>query len=208
MASADFCGLTRCITARRAVWPDGSGPIRSLEIGPLDLAPGSFGYGTTRPSLPSEPHRQGAQISRGKNANCRCTSAAFTVGCVPVGFAGSRPCWAHTVRKDCFLSRVSPLGAGAGHKRRSVCACRGAGPVAQRSLQGRRRRFGGVIAAGAVFLPRHRSAGSWRHRDKHSPPSCPCLSRSWSCPRKRPSCFGCPGRGRWSCQTASSAPAL
>jgi len=27
------------------------------------------------------------QISPGKNANCRCTSAAFTVGCVPVGFA-------------------------------------------------------------------------------------------------------------------------
>ena len=87
MASADFCGLTRCITARRAVWADGSGPICSLEIGLLDLARGRFGYGTTRPSLPSAPHRQGAQISPGKNANCRCTSAAFTVGCVPVGFA-------------------------------------------------------------------------------------------------------------------------
>jgi hypothetical protein len=86
-ASADFCGLTRCITAGRAVWPDGAGPVRSLEIGLLDLAPGRFGYGTTRPSLPSAPHRQGAQISPGKNANCRCTSAAFTVGCVPVGFA-------------------------------------------------------------------------------------------------------------------------
>src|ERR1017187_9278184 len=32
-----------------------------------------------------EPHA--AQISPGKNANCRCTSAAFTVGCAPVGFA-------------------------------------------------------------------------------------------------------------------------
>ena len=46
-----------------------------------------LGYGTTGPSLPSAPHRQGAQISPGKSANCRCTSAAFTVGCVPVGFA-------------------------------------------------------------------------------------------------------------------------
>ena len=87
MTSADFCGLTQCITARRAVWPDGSGPIRSLEIGFLDLAPGCFGYGTSRPSLPSVPHRQGVQISPGKNANYRCTSAAFTVACVPVGFA-------------------------------------------------------------------------------------------------------------------------
>ena len=87
MASADFCGLTRCITAKRAVWSDGSGPIRSLEIGLRDLAPGRFGYGTTRPFLPSVLHRQGAQISPGKNANYRCTSAAFTVGCVPVGFA-------------------------------------------------------------------------------------------------------------------------
>ena len=86
-ASADFCGLTPCITARRAVWSDGSGPIRSLEIGLLDLAPGRIRYGTTRPSLPSAPHRQGAQISPGRCANCRCTSAAFTVGCVPVGFA-------------------------------------------------------------------------------------------------------------------------
>ena len=87
MASADFCGLTRCITAGRAVWSDGSGPIRSLEIGLLDLAPGRIRYGTTRPSLPSAPHRQGAQIAPARCANCRCTSAAFTVGCVPVGFA-------------------------------------------------------------------------------------------------------------------------
>ena len=87
MASADFCGLTRCITAKRAVWSDGSGPIRSLEIGLRVLAPGRIRYGTTRPFLPSAPHRQGAQISPGRCANCRCTSAAFTVGCVPVGFA-------------------------------------------------------------------------------------------------------------------------
>ncbi len=67
MASADFCGLTPCITAGRAVWSDGSGPVRSLEIGLRDLAPGCFGYGTTQPSLPSAPHRQGAQISPGKS---------------------------------------------------------------------------------------------------------------------------------------------
>ena len=87
MTSADFCGLTRCITAKRAVWSDGSGPVRSLEIGLRDLAPGRIRYGTTRPFLPSEPHRQGAQISPGRCANWRCASAAFTVGCVPVGFA-------------------------------------------------------------------------------------------------------------------------
>ena len=110
MASADFCGLTPCITAGRAVWSDGSGPIRSLEIGLLDLAPGCFGYGTTQPSLPSAPHRQGAQISPGKNANYRCTSAAFTVGCVPVGFAAMCQLASHpsalTMR---FLSVASHL---------------------------------------------------------------------------------------------------
>ena len=67
MAAAGFCSLTPCTTAGRAVWSDGSGPVRSLEIGPLDLAPGRIRYGTTRPSLPSAPHRQGAQISRGKS---------------------------------------------------------------------------------------------------------------------------------------------
>ena len=50
------------------------------------------------------------QISPGKNANCRCTSAAFTVGCVPVGFAvmcqlASHPS-AFTMR---FLSVASHL---------------------------------------------------------------------------------------------------
>ena len=80
MASADFCGLPPCITAGRAVWSDGSGPVRSLEIGLLDLAPGRIRYGTTRPFLPSAPHRHGAQISPSRCANCRCTSAALTVG--------------------------------------------------------------------------------------------------------------------------------
>ena len=79
-ASADFCGFTPCITAGRTVWSDGSGPVRSLEIGLLDLAPGHVRYGTTQPSLPSAPHRQGAQISPGRCANCRYTSAVFTVG--------------------------------------------------------------------------------------------------------------------------------
>ena len=69
MASADLCNLTRCITAGRAVWPDGFGPVRSLEIGLLDLAPGRIRYGTTQPSLPSVLHRQGAQISSGRCAH-------------------------------------------------------------------------------------------------------------------------------------------
>ncbi len=87
MASADFCGLTRCITAKRAVRSDGSRPIRSLEIGLRDLAPGRIRYGTTRPTLPSESHRQRAQISPSRCANCRCTSTVFIVGCVRMGFA-------------------------------------------------------------------------------------------------------------------------
>ena len=69
------------------MWPDGSGPVRSLEIGLLDPAPGRFGYRITRPSLPSAARRLGAQISPDKSVNCRCTSAAFSVSCIPVGFA-------------------------------------------------------------------------------------------------------------------------
>ena len=85
MASADFYGFTRCITAGRAVWSDGAGPVRSLESGHHNLAPGRFGYRTTQPSLPSAPalERRSPQI----DAHCRCTSAEFTVGCAPVGLA-------------------------------------------------------------------------------------------------------------------------
>ena len=69
-----------------------------------------LGYGTTGPSLPSAPHRQGAQISPGRCANCRCTSAAFTVGCVPVGFAVMCQL-GHRVPRPCmrFLSVASHL---------------------------------------------------------------------------------------------------
>ena len=35
--------------------------------------------------LQHAPHTM--QISPGKDANCRCTSAAFAIGCVPLGFA-------------------------------------------------------------------------------------------------------------------------
>ncbi len=208
MASADFCGRTRCITARRAVWPDGCGPMFSIEIGPLDLAPGRIRYGTTRPSLPSEPHRQGAQISPGKSRELSVHKRR-----IYRRLRTGRLCWltpmlgAHRPQGLFLVPGQPPGGRSRTQTACRLCLPRGraCGPAQPARTP---KALRGVIAAGAVFLPRHRSAGSWRHRDKHSPPSCPCLSRSWSCPRKRPSCFGCPGRGRWSCQTASSAPAL
>lgn len=88
MASADFCIVTARVAACRAVHLDGgccqllrhaagSSPRRQV-LGVPGEPSGSFRH----PLAPLA-----AQISPGKNANCRCTSAAFTVGCVPVGFA-------------------------------------------------------------------------------------------------------------------------
>ena len=96
------------------MWSDGSGPIRSLEIGLLDLAPGRVRYGTIQPSLPSAPHRQGAQISPGRCANCRCTSAAFTVGCVAVGFAAMCHRQQHpsALTMRFAVRRLAPLHSG------------------------------------------------------------------------------------------------
>ena len=87
MASADFCDLTQCITARRAACADGSLPVRSQSDRAARSRAWSFRVRQHHAVLPSTSRRHGAQISPGKNANCRCTSAAFTVGCVPVGFA-------------------------------------------------------------------------------------------------------------------------
>ena len=88
MASADFCNLTRCITARRAARTDGSLPFCSQSDRAARSRARSFRVRHNQGRfIPSATRRQGAQISPGKNANCRCTSAAFTVGCVPVGFA-------------------------------------------------------------------------------------------------------------------------
>src|SRR5574340_837435 len=67
-----------------------------------------------------------AQISPGKNANCRCTSAAFTVGGVAVGFAvvcqlASPPSAFYAVR----VPRVAPLALGLPSGKSSrACPCR------------------------------------------------------------------------------------
>ena len=87
MASADFCHLTRCITARRAARADGSLPVRSRSDRAARSRAWSFRVRHHHAVISSTSRRQGGQISPGKNVNCRCTSAAFTVGCVPVGFA-------------------------------------------------------------------------------------------------------------------------
>ena len=90
MTAADFCPITPHVTARRVVpmsnW--GWGFARFKLAQPTQLS-AWFVLATARPIRYSvaalSPHA--GQISPGRCANCRCTSAAFTVGCVPVGFA-------------------------------------------------------------------------------------------------------------------------
>ena len=113
MTSADSC----LITSRVAAW-------RAVQTGKSDCVFARFGSGqspqpsawfvsgTARPGrsslTSSTPHAK--QVSPGKNANCRCTSAAFTAGCVPVGFAAMCQLASHpsalTMR---FLSVASHL---------------------------------------------------------------------------------------------------
>src|SRR5574337_683591 len=88
MAFADFCIVTAGVPAGRAARcvDDRCLFVRSRRAarrGAWSLSPGVDrpGPSSTAAAPPA------AQISPGKNANCRCTSAAFTVGCVPVGFA-------------------------------------------------------------------------------------------------------------------------
>ena len=65
-------------------------PLSSTRSGQLATALGSWYPGVNLPgSLQSTHAPHAAQISPGKNANCRCTSAAFTVGLVPLGFAST-----------------------------------------------------------------------------------------------------------------------
>ena len=88
MAAADFCTVTAGVAAARAArrfvsrcrvssLGAGSSPGR-LVLGHPGGPAGSCSRGTAPPA---------EQISPGKNANCRCTSAAFTVAAVPMGFA-------------------------------------------------------------------------------------------------------------------------
>ena len=87
MIAADFCRITTGIPSRRAMSLSRSLPLRSPAAGnpPQRL-------GLDIPVRPlwiygSASHRYVRQISPGKNAMFRCTSAAFTVGAVPMGFA-------------------------------------------------------------------------------------------------------------------------
>lgn len=87
MIAADFCRITTGIPSRRAMPLSRSLPLRSLAAG---NPPQRLGLGIpVRPRwiYGSVSHRYVRQISPGKNAMFRCTSAAFTVGAVPVGFA-------------------------------------------------------------------------------------------------------------------------
>ena len=89
---ADFCPVTPHLTARRAVpmsnWGWGWGFARFKLAQPTQLS-AWFVSGMARPSHYSvaalSPHA--GQISSGRCANCRGTSAALTVGCIPMGFA-------------------------------------------------------------------------------------------------------------------------
>ena len=82
--------------------------------GQLAAAPGPWYPGAVQCRVchhQRAPHA--AQISPGKNANCRCASAAFTVGCAPVGFAvmcqlASQPWALYAVS----VRRLAPLALG------------------------------------------------------------------------------------------------
>jgi len=88
MAAADFCTVTSCIAASRAVRLDDVAASffdtrRAARHGTQVLVSRWNLSGSCR--HPVAPHA--VQISPGKSANCLCTSAAFTVGVEPVGFA-------------------------------------------------------------------------------------------------------------------------
>lgn len=111
MASADFCTVTaaRCRASRCGAEGDCCRFIACS--GQLAAAPGPWSPDVAQCRVCHPQHAPLAvQISPGKNANCRCTSAAFTVGCVPVGFAvmcqlASRPSALYAVS----VRRLAPL---------------------------------------------------------------------------------------------------
>lgn len=88
MASADFCPITPGVSTWRAVLVRQTAASffvtqRAARHGARFLVT----RGEPSGSCLSSPAPHVRQISPGKNANCRCTSAAFTVGAVPLGFA-------------------------------------------------------------------------------------------------------------------------
>ena len=114
MTSADFCPITPHVTARRAMpmsnW--GWGFARFKLAQPTQPS-AWFVSGTARPSRYSvaalSPHA--GQTSPGRCANCRCTSAAFTVGCVPVSFAAMCHRQQHpsALTRQFAVRRLAPL---------------------------------------------------------------------------------------------------
>jgi hypothetical protein len=90
MASADFCTVTTDVSTGRAARLRLFAASFFARSGQLATALGSWCSGVNLPGFRQSSHApQAAQISPGKNANCRCTSAAFTVDLVPVGFAST-----------------------------------------------------------------------------------------------------------------------
>jgi len=88
MAAADFCTITACIAASRAVFlDDGAANFfdtqRAARHGAWVLVSRWNPSGSCR--HPFAPHA--VQISPGKNANFLCTNAAFTLSAKPMGFA-------------------------------------------------------------------------------------------------------------------------
>ena len=139
MAFADFCAITPGVNAGRAARRV-EGRCRFLRSGraarpgagylvsrvnrfrvvlqsqrTADAAQSALQAASGRQARPFARRKQSpglfaSGLSPGKNANCRCTSAAFPVGCVPVGFAAMCQLASHpsalTMR---FLSVASHL---------------------------------------------------------------------------------------------------
>jgi hypothetical protein len=127
MAFADFCTVTARVTACRAVGVEDDCCRFIACSGQHAAALGPWYSGVVRAGSVITPHApQAVQISPDKNANCRCTSAAFTVGCVPVGFAAwcqlaSHPSALYAVS----FRRLAPLALGLPSDKPSrACPCR------------------------------------------------------------------------------------
>ena len=117
MTSADFCPVTPHVTARRAVQTGKSDCVFArFGSGQSPQPSALFASGTARPGrsslTSSTPHAK--QIPPGRCANCQCTSAAFTVGCVPLGFAAMCQLASHpsALTMRFAVRRLAPLALG------------------------------------------------------------------------------------------------
>ncbi len=126
-ASADFCAVTSRVAACRAVRFDGGCCLFIARSGQLAAALGSWCPGVNHPGFATiDAHRSRCRSPQVRDANCRCTSAAFTVGCVPLGFAvmcqlASQPSALYAVS----VRRLAPLALGLPPDNTSrSCPCR------------------------------------------------------------------------------------